>query len=58
MENNEETVIAFTENYRNIGVVAQYSHIRIGQHMLFIVFQWFSRAVAARYTVQRSTSYP
>ncbi|CBY34436.1 unnamed protein product [Oikopleura dioica] len=30
LENNEETVMKFTEHYRNIGVVPQYSHIKIG----------------------------
>mgnify|MGYP003341702125 CR=1 FL=1 len=30
LENNEETVMNFTEHYRNIGVVPQYSHIKIG----------------------------
>ena len=31
LENNEGTVMKFTENYRNIGVVPQYSHIKIGK---------------------------
>lgn len=29
MENNEEVVMAFTQAYKNIGVVPQYSHIKI-----------------------------
>ena len=57
MENNEETVMAFTESYRNIGVVAQYSHIRIGKNQISITIHRFSRAAATHNTVQRSTSY-